>query len=224
MHCYENNAGENHNMVSVLWRAQPPESIRFTHRNEKAVVPSANGDEAKDCERNSVSSHYLNSLNPSFWTLSCLSTISLCVDINKTEERASRGEAGDGLCVADLSDGKRPPQKEGCGEKGLGKMEGQSFCGTEARPIFGFCSPSTGEEMHEWGVLVSWSPGFLGPGQVIAAWLLTRQSLDQPLYCPPKTHSVQRVVQPPWGREWEKEKQGCQAPMFIKVYQLQGLT
>lgn len=76
------------------------------------------------------------------------------MDINKTEERASRGEAGDGLCVADLSDGKRPPQKEGsvvlcCGEKGLGKMEGQSFWRTEARPIFGFCSPSTGEEMHE---------------------------------------------------------------------------
>lgn len=45
-----------------------------------------------------------------------------------------------------------------CGEKGLGEMEGHrnimgdSFWGTEVRPIFVFCFPSTGEETHLGGV------------------------------------------------------------------------
>ncbi len=196
-------------MISVLWRAQPPENIHFTHRNEKA-----HGDWGNDCERNSVSHHYLNRLKPPFWTSSCLSTISLRVDIYKTEEEANRGGTGDGLCVADLWQEKAPAVRVLCGSvlwrrrfRGDGGTQEHYRtevlwyrCKAHIRFLFPLNRGKDG-----WGrgsVLFSWSLGFLGPGHVITAWPLTRQSLDQPLRCPPKSHSVQRVVQPPWGREW----------------------
>lgn len=117
----------NHNMISVLWRAQPPENIHFTHGNEKAVVPVCTWRWSKG-----------------LWEEQCLSSLSqqseptvlnfiwsfyyFFVWTSTKQERASRG-AGDGLCVADLGERKRPPHKEGsvvvcCGEEALGEMEG----------------------------------------------------------------------------------------------------
>lgn len=207
----------NHNMVSVLWRAQPPENIHFTHRNEKAVVPVCTWRWSKGLWEEQCLSSF--SQQSPFWTSSCLSTISLCGHL--------QNRTGDGLCVADLSDRKRPPHKEGsvilcCGEKGLGEMEGHSnimgecFWGIEVRPIFGFCFPSTGE----------------GYSPVI---LVTRFSWPRPCHhCVASDPSISQSTTPlsaknplcPAGssttlrkRMTEKEKQGCHAPMFIKGHQ-----
>lgn len=206
MHYYENHAGK----ITTWFRSSGEPNLQKTYilhtetrkhmEMEERIVISSLSQQFDTTVLNFILSFYF---------------FVACGHLQKQRREASTGGTGDGLCVSRPQWWEKAPAlRVICGsvlywtwfrgDGGHGDITGERCWGTEVRPIFGFCSPSTGGDVDEGGssVLLSWSLGFLGPGHVVAAWLLTRQSLDQPLQRPPKSHSVQRVVQPPWGREW----------------------
>lgn len=168
----------NHNMVSVLWRAQPPENIHFTHQNEKAVMPvctwrGSKGLWEKECLSSSQQSepivlNFVLSFYHFFvWTSTKQNKWWLVCSRPQWQEKAS---AQRGICGTVLW------RKRFRGDGGTQKHNGRQFLGYRGKAHIRFLLPLN-RGRDAWGrgtVLLSWSLSFLGPGHVITAWLLTR--------------------------------------------------